>query len=209
MRYRRHGDANVVNRPEHWGSHRSDPLYERWRSLMRSARLSGGVVPAWDTFEGFRASINDPPSPTARLYRIDRLKPYGPDNVQWRERVQEAHSGITREERNAYMREYSRKRPHVRKEHYLRKLYGVGLAEYERLLAAQDGVCAICKRPETAINPRTGEPFLLAVDHDHTTGKIRGLLCMKENRGLGLFDDSIDRLRAAIAYLEHHAEKGG
>jgi hypothetical protein len=78
----------------------------------------------------------------------------------------------------------------------LRK-YGVTLEEVLALLAKQDGKCAIC-----------GKPILARyhVDHDHGTGKVRGLLCFSCNGGLGSFSDNVDRLRSAIAYLEGNRE---
>lgn len=77
----------------------------------------------------------------------------------------------------------------------LAKTYGISLDGYQALLVAQGGVCAICKRP-----PR-GRRKYLAVDHDHETGKIRGLLCTTCNVGLGALSDSPDLLRAALVYL--------
>ncbi len=65
---------------------------------------------------------------------------------------------------------------------------------------SQDGVCAICRRPETFITTGQG-PCRLSVDHDHKTGKVRGLLCRDCNVGLGNFGDSGERLRNAAAYL--------
>jgi hypothetical protein len=62
------------------------------------------------------------------------------------------------------------------------------------MLDAQNGVCAICKEPCP-----TGK--WLAVDHCHTTNAVRGLLCTKCNMGIGLFNDSVERLEATIAYL--------
>ena len=64
---------------------------------------------------------------------------------------------------------------------------------------AQGGLCAICgrKQPEK----------WLAVDHDHETGVIRGLLCSRCNSGLGQFKDNPDRLRLAADYLEHALAK--
>lgn len=82
--------------------------------------------------------------------------------------------------------------------------FGLTAEDYARMLAQQDGKCAICRQPETAIHHKTGEPRALAVDHDHKTNAVRGLLCRDCNTGLGLFDDDLETLRSAIAYLERH-----
>lgn len=68
--------------------------------------------------------------------------------------------------------------------------------EYLDILDAQDGVCAICGKKE--ISTRKGR---LCIDHDHQSGKIRGLLCMKCNAGLGMFNDNESLLFDAITYL--------
>lgn len=115
------------------------------------------------------------------------------------------HGQATREAKAAYMREYYDRSPHVLKRAYLKKHYGITLERYNEMYDAQRGLCAICNKPEQFRHSKTGEIMLLAVDHDHETRKIRGLLCMKCNRGLGLFVDDPSRLRAAAAYLEAHA----
>lgn len=74
--------------------------------------------------------------------------------------------------------------------------YGLTLEAYDELLAQQEYVCAICKKPPN------GKFKFLAVDHDHITGRIRGLLCTTCNLGLGALKDSKNILRAALAYLE-------
>lgn len=204
-RYARHQDVAVA-RPDGWGRGHGHPLYERWRSMRRTARQSAGCVPEWDVFQAFARDVGEAPSSTARLYRLNEMKPFGPGNVTWRERVQDAPAGRTREQRNAYMRNWTRERPAQRKALYLKRHYGMTVDQYDAMYEAQGGVCAICGGPERAIDPRTGEPFLLAVDHDHRTGAIRGLLCLGHNRGLGLFDDDPDLLRAAIAYLDRHGD---
>jgi len=80
---------------------------------------------------------------------------------------------------------------------YMREyLYGIKPAEFDALLDSQGGRCAIC-RTETA-----GGKGGWHVDHDHATGRIRGLLCHGCNIALGYFRDDPDRLRAAMAYLE-------
>lgn len=75
--------------------------------------------------------------------------------------------------------------------------YGFGLTpeDYQQMLVEQNGRCAICKR----LPPRG---YVLHVDHDHTSGAIRGLLCGECNWGLGHFGDDVVRLQAAIEYLQ-------
>jgi len=77
--------------------------------------------------------------------------------------------------------------------------YGITLEDYEILLKAQEGRCAICGIHEDLLTRA------LAIDHCHTTGKIRGLLCNYCNPGLGSFRDSVKSLQAAIMYLQSHS----
>jgi hypothetical protein len=78
----------------------------------------------------------------------------------------------------------------------LKAAYGIDLSTYNALLKTQKYVCAICKRV-----CMTGKR--LAVDHNHSTKKVRGLLCAACNRALGNFGDSTKTLRVAIKYLEN------
>lgn len=81
------------------------------------------------------------------------------------------------------------------------KVYGLTAAEYDALLAAQGGRCAICRQ-------RPGKKRL-AVDHDHTTGAVRGLLCSRDNHELlGAGFDSEAKLSAAVHYLRHPPASG-
>jgi Recombination endonuclease VII len=70
----------------------------------------------------------------------------------------------------------------------LEREYGLSVEEYDVLLEVQNGVCAICKRPERRINNKSKKLQALSVDHDHNTGRIRGLLCNNCNWGLGWFE---------------------
>lgn len=72
---------------------------------------------------------------------------------------------------------------------------------------AQGYVCAICLQPEREVDYRTGNVKALAVDHDHTTGQVRGLLCFLCNTAIGKLGHSAVRLRRAAAYME--ALEGG
>ena len=71
--------------------------------------------------------------------------------------------------------------------------YGLTYEDYDKLLAEQEGVCAVCHRP-----PKTQR---LNVDHDHKTGRVRGLLCFRCNYGLGWFQDDIARFERIVLYL--------
>lgn len=84
----------------------------------------------------------------------------------------------------------------------LRTRYGMTLEQYLVMLAAQDQKCAICRtEEETKLGPY-GTVQRMSVDHCHATGRVRGLLCNRCNRALGLLGDDTDLLRAAIGYLE-------
>ena len=80
------------------------------------------------------------------------------------------------------------------------KKYRMTVDQFNAMVEAQDGVCAICGGP-----PQKRER--LCVDHDHDTGAIRALLCGQCNSGIGLLGDDPARLEAAIAYLRAHKAK--
>jgi hypothetical protein len=82
---------------------------------------------------------------------------------------------------------------------HMQKL-GVSIDKYDEVFEQQDGNCAICRQPETAM--LKGKLKRLAVDHDHVTGVVRGLLCARCNRALGGFRDDAQLLQRAISYLE-------
>lgn len=103
--------------------------------------------------------------------------------------VQRARNKLrTKEQRAA---EYKNREEAARNADYLKR-YAITLTEYNEMLAAQGGVCAICS--STCYHR-------LSIDHCHATGRIRGLLCQKCNRGLGLFGDRPETLAKAIKYL--------
>jgi hypothetical protein len=77
----------------------------------------------------------------------------------------------------------------------LQHRYGITGAEYDALLAKQDGVCAICGNP-----PKPNK--FLDIDHDHETLKVRGLLCNNCNQAIGRVKNSLTIARALVAYLE-------
>ena len=84
----------------------------------------------------------------------------------------------------------------------LKKRYGITANQYDQMVIDQDNGCAICGSKEVG---GRGEGTRLAVDHDHKTGKVRGLLCTNCNNGLGRFKDDPDLLTKASEYLKSHS----
>jgi len=88
----------------------------------------------------------------------------------------------------------------------LKHEYGITLLEYEALLAKQNGVCAICQQPEKTLDRKQNKLRRLAVDHCHTTDKIRGLLCFECNTGIGKFGDNPQLIERAAEYVRSKGE---
>jgi len=107
----------------------------------------------------------------------------------------------TKESWAAYMREFRKKNPDACKRSDLKKRFGISLETFNAMKEKQQHCCAICGQPETAIDHRTKKLRDLAVDHNHNTGEIRGLLCTRCNTAIGLLQDDIDLLAKAISYL--------
>lgn len=102
---------------------------------------------------------------------------------------------------------YNRQTPEQREAHRvsarrsaLKKQYGLTYERFLEMFEEQDGKCAICCHP---VHPHHENRYVTGcVDHCHTTGKVRGILCWDCNIGLGKFHDNVDKLRTAIKYLE-------
>lgn len=102
-----------------------------------------------------------------------------------------------------YQREWRKNNPEKMKGYYrrgdLKRKFGITPEEYESILDSQGGTCAVCKSPPTATR-------LLAVDHDHSTGEVRSVLCGPCNVALGMLKDSPIRIRALAFYIESWVE---
>lgn len=81
------------------------------------------------------------------------------------------------------------------KDSHLKSDYGITIEDYNKLFVAQEGKCLICRRHQSDLKRK------LNVDHDHATGKVRGLLCNNCNSGLGHFKDDQKVMLLAIEYL--------
>jgi hypothetical protein len=104
--------------------------------------------------------------------------------------------GYKREIREGEARRHARN-PLDRMNRHLKYHYGLTVEQYQAMVEAQGNRCKICERgPEETGSKR------LCVDHDHKTGKVRSLLCHYCNKALGHLEDSVERLQAAIEYLQ-------
>lgn len=112
-------------------------------------------------------------------------------------RPQRAPLGLTKPE---YMRQYRLENPDRFRVAELKR-YGLTLEDYQALLEAQKGVCAVCHQPETR-KTKAGKVAPLHVDHDHQTGQVRSLLCHRCNMALGYVREDPEVARALVAYIE-------
>ncbi len=111
------------------------------------------------------------------------------------------NSDANRRRRNRAIKRYHNSpggKKYVRK--FLLKKYGLTIAQRNKMLREQHGRCYICKKPEILI--KKGEVQRLCIDHDHKTGKVRGVLCHKCNSGLGFFNDDPVLLAKAISFFK-------
>lgn len=87
-----------------------------------------------------------------------------------------------------------------KEKHYNLKKYGLDQKGYDELLASQNGICAVCLKPESKKH-QNGKVTNLSIDHSHETGKVRGLLCSKCNFAIGHLDDNPYLCERAMKYL--------
>jgi len=107
---------------------------------------------------------------------------------KWQEENRERHLGMQRKRRSTP--EYKARE----REAHLKRKFGITAAQYDAMLASQGGVCAICgDAPKDDVS--------LHVDHEHGSGRVRGLLCMRCNNALGLLKEDEELLWSALTYL--------
>ena len=156
---------------------------------------------------------------TARDGLAKRCKPcskvimaaqYAKDPSKWRarerlyaaenpEKVKEA-----RRRKTEYMQQYAAENPETMAVIWHRKKckkYGLTTEQFDAMVLSQGGLCAICGE---AGNIRNGQTIRLHIDHCHTTGKVRALLCFQCNSMLGMSRDSTKNLNSAIEYLKRY-----
>ena len=207
MRLHRHGSVDA-GRPQEYGTKANHPMYITWMSAKRGKRLCD----EWAAdFWKFLQDVSPVPEGNWRIHRKVKDLPYSKENVEWK-------PVLVTKERDESVSSYQSRRKKVlyrptqteTREKNLRQNHGMAVGQYEKMMAEQGGVCAICGKPETKVGGVNKILMPLSVDHCHKTRQgggskgIRGLLCQACNIGLGKFDDDPDLLRKAAAYLEKY-----
>lgn len=166
---------------------------KRWRTVNAEKRA--------EYKKRYRATNHEKTREGQKRYRAAHKEKIKETNRAWhatnRERVKETHQKW--KEANAkHIREYGRRAS-------LKSTYGITPEQYQAILISQGGGCAICGTPENKGNKRRHKA--LAVDHDHNTGAVRGILCHACNLAVGILGDNVELLKKATDYLQQWSTK--
>ena len=173
------------------------PLWKRWLVLLRREVLCD----EWKDFWCFVDAVGDP-GDSNKLQRMDTGKPFGPGNFRW-------SKPLTPERASEYGKQWYRANAERQRHYRAKRQYGIEPEHLASMVERQNNRCAICGCEETRFKDDEHKTkWSLAVDHDHGTGRVRGLLCGDCNVGLGAFKDDTDRLLSAILYLKSHRDGG-
>lgn len=111
---------------------------------------------------------------------------------------QKAYYKANRDKMAQYMKEYQ-SAPEARRRAFrgnMRRLYGLTEREYDDMVIASCGRCASCGRMDDG-----SKALGIVIDHDHATGRVRGLICHQCNSALGLLEESLERLAELSSYI--------
>lgn len=121
-----------------------------------------------------------------------RAKQYRLDHPEWAKEMNKKHSKTWRQRFPEKAKALASKQAFKRK---LRK-YGLSVEQYQYMLNTQQGKCAICGQIP---------PDGLVIDHNHSTGKVRGLLCNAHNVAVGMVQENLQTAQQLVAYIEKHS----
>jgi len=135
------------------------------------------------------------PSTKAWLSKPENQAKVKASRKAWAERNKDKEALRVKEKNKRFIRN----NPNYHKDRSLKQKYGITYQDYVTLYNEQEGKCGIC----SIFLPLESKIFteILNVDHCHSSGKVRGLLCHRCNKALGLFDDNTSTLEQAMRYL--------
>lgn len=175
-------------------------LLEKRKRAAWANLVSQGIVVGWSSFEEFSAEVKDVPERRYAIASIDSYRPIGPGNYRWSSDGHPVSGGV--DGNRAYAKANRTVNKDQLRDRDFRKKYGIDIVEYQKMLVEQKGVCASCEKPETRVE--NGVIRMLSVDHNHTTGAVRGLLCSGCNLAIGYACDDPEVLMKAAAYLRRY-----
>ena len=112
---------------------------------------------------------------------------------------------MTRSERATQWRKDNPERfREIKRNSRLKAEFGITATQYDAMYANQNGKCAICNTQETSKSSHSAAPKALAVDHDHSTGKVRALLCSRCNQAVGMVKENFDTALNLAKYIHEH-----
>lgn len=143
-----------------------------------------------------------------KKYHREYMKKWVKENKEKDRIIHNKYRNKNREKLNKKAAEWRKRNPEKVKAGLLKRdritrniwKYPINKEEYKEMVLRQENLCAICKRPEQSMRFK-----ILSIDHDHSSGKVRGLLCGNCNRGLGLFKDNPEILISAADYIRTNA----
>jgi hypothetical protein len=133
-----------------------------------------------------------------------KRKPKTPEQIEERNRKRReryANDLEYRDRERQHAMDYNASHPETKRTNRLKLYFGITPQQYNELLLKQGGVCAICGKKMGEVGEVGKRKHSMYVDHDHQTGKVRGILCNRCNFGLGQFLDNPETLKKAAEYL--------
>lgn len=204
---------------------KNEKLYNVWRNIKSKVKKKNlPFYKPWETYNCFKAwCLDNGYKDGKRMFKLDLNDGYTPENctfikpikpVKQRSKFNCKTEGcinlVARRNNKCRTCEVKNRntsglnKADYKRDWLLQQKYGISLAEFNYSYRQQNGKCLICDIEMKLPLRKRGQPLdVVAVDHDHVTKKVRGLICNGCNKGLGLFKDNVKILQNAIVYIEN------
>jgi hypothetical protein len=140
----------------------------------------------------------------SKEYHKEYDKEYNAEHLEQKKKWRKEHASWLKEYQKKWYQEHKEELKEGRREESLKRSYNISIQEYNLLLGKQEGRCAICGAVESTKHHKSKRVVRLAVDHNHKTGKVRGLLCLACNHAIGGLKDDPELVFRAANYLKQH-----
>jgi len=172
--------------------------YRRSNEVRRNRRRTDPEYAKLDN-DRHRKARAENPEHHKEIAKRSRLR-----HIEERRITSRAYAQANKERLKEYHRQWNIQNRELARIRKVVKNFRITAEEYLAMVEYQNNLCAICKQLETLVDKHSGLVRNLHVDHNHTTGKVRGLLCTACNTAIGNFKEDTNTIRAAISYIELH-----